>query len=47
MYFQKPKRNNEKPRGNSKNLEEIHKTWKKSPKNKWASCFITHQNLCR
>ena len=32
MYFQNPGRNFEKPGRNSKNLEEIKKTWKNSKK---------------
>jgi len=36
MVFQKPGRNSK----NSKNLEEIQKTWRKFPKNLWPPCLF-------
>ena len=38
MYFQKPGRISK----NSKNLEEIQKTWRKFPKKLWPPCEIHH-----
>ena len=35
MFFQKPGRNSK----NSKNMEEIQKTWRKFPKNLWPPCI--------
>ena len=42
MYFEKSGRSSEKPRGKSKNLEEIQKTLKKFPKNLWPPCSKCH-----